>query len=149
MEVLGKWLCGRFTRCEQIQVCTCVWPKAFHRWLTTHLSVFVSKNVPTMLEDKLLSLPHLKKQHGPDGHEGGKEDCPSVVKEKAGSGCIALVLQVPEVAPHIADWTHIEGGVSGGPDHLPSGLVERVPRPISFTGVSTVGWSCDSHVTLR
>ena len=116
-----------------------VWLKAFQRWLTPHLSVFVSEHVPTMLKDELLSLPHLKEQDGPDGHEGGKEDCPSVVKEEAGSGCIALVLQVPEVAPHITDWTHVEGGVSGGSDHLPSGLVEHVPRPVSFTGVSTVG----------
>ena len=64
-----------------------------------------------MLKDELLSLPHLKEQHGPDGHEDSKENGPSIIKEKASSGRVALVLQVPEVTPHIADGTHVESGV--------------------------------------
>ena len=85
--------------------------QSHHKW-SSHLRLLIAQHIPAMLKNKLLPLPHLKEQHSPDGHEGSKEDSPSVVKEEACPCRQTLVLQVPKVTPRITYWTHVEGEVS-------------------------------------
>ena len=88
-----------------------------------------------MLQQKLLSLPHLQEQHGPDGHDSREEHGPRVVEQVVEAHAEALVLKVREVTLLVTGGAHVEGQVVRGP----SVTTVVVHGSGLFTGVSTTG----------
>ena len=114
-----------------------------------HLGCLVAENVPLVLEHELPPFPHLHKEHGPNGHEGSKDDCAQVVEQQTEPGDPALILVVPEVAFNVTDGTHVEGVVRRG-SHGHGGVADkRILASWLSTCISTACVGVRVYVRVR
>ena len=73
-----------------------------------NLCSFVTQHSPVMLQQELLSLPHLQEQHSPDGHYSRKEYGAWIVKQLVEAHAQTFVLQVGEITLLVTGGAHVE-----------------------------------------